>query len=79
MKIIKRNNTTLYESKYFLNINNNYLVSSKIRNLNEYYNNVVNCSLPVNNTGADIASTLKYFSQTLLRYYLLINCLKNKF
>ncbi|CAF0899614.1 unnamed protein product [Brachionus calyciflorus] len=40
--------------------------SSKIRNLNEYYNNIVNCSLPVANTGADIASTLKYFSQTLL-------------
>jgi hypothetical protein len=33
--------------------------------LNEYYNNIVNCSLPVANTGADIASTLKYFSQTL--------------
>lgn len=34
--------------------------------MNEYYNNIVNCSLPVANTGADIASTLKYFSQTLL-------------
>jgi hypothetical protein len=43
-------------------------VLSKIRSLNEYYNNIVNCSLPVANTGADIASLLKYFSQTLLEY-----------
>ena len=38
-----------------------------ILNLNEYYNNIVNCSLPVANTGADIASTLKSLSTILLK------------
>lgn len=40
--------------------------SSKIRNLNEFHNNIVNNSLAVNNSGTEVVLTLNYFSQELL-------------
>lgn len=43
-----------------------YLVASKIRYLQEYHNRVLHNIYPVP-SGTDIANTLKYFSQTLLR------------
>ena len=42
-------------------------VTSKIRNLRDYHYRVGNNVTP-QPTGVDIASTLKYFSQTLLRW-----------
>lgn len=42
------------------------LVASKIRYLQEYHNRVLHSIYPVP-SGTDIANTLKYFSQTLLR------------
>jgi len=43
-----------------------YVVASKIRYLQEYHNRVLHNIYPVP-SGTDIANTLKYFSQTLLR------------
>ena len=42
-------------------------VTAKIRNLKDYHSRTVNGILPAA-SGADIANTLKYFSQTLLGY-----------
>lgn len=42
------------------------VVASKIRYLQEYHNRVLHNIYPVP-SGTDIANTLKYFSQTLLR------------
>jgi hypothetical protein len=41
------------------------LVSSKIRALNDFYNNIASGITPVP-SGFDIANAVKYFSQTLL-------------
>lgn len=43
-----------------------HVVASKIRYLQEYHNRVLHNIYPVP-SGTDIANTLKYFSQTLLR------------
>ena len=40
--------------------------SSKIRNLNEFHNNIVNNSLAVNNSGTEVVLALNFFSQELL-------------
>ena len=44
-----------------------FAVTSKIRNLKDYHYRVSN-NLNPQPTGVDIASTLKYFSTTLLQY-----------
>jgi hypothetical protein len=41
------------------------LVSSKVRALNDFYNNIASGVTPLPN-GYDIANAVKYFSQTLL-------------
>jgi len=46
---------------------NDFSVTAKIRNLKDYHSRTINGVLPVA-SGADIANTLKYFSQTLLGY-----------
>ncbi len=45
----------------------NIVVSSKIRNLNEFHNNVVNGTLPVSNSATEVLLALNYFSQELLK------------
>lgn len=40
--------------------------SSKIRNLNEFHNNIVNNSLAANNSGTEVVLALNFFSQELL-------------
>ena len=49
-------------------------VTAKIRNLKDYHSRMINGVTPVA-SGADIANTLKYFSQALLGYVCL-RCLK---
>jgi hypothetical protein len=43
-----------------------FIVASKIRTLNECYNNIVNGQSQAATLGTDLVSTLKYFSNTLL-------------
>ena len=44
----------------------NVSVTAKIRNLKDYHYRMINSVSPVP-SGVDIANTLKYFSQSLLR------------
>ena len=62
--------TTIYISYVIImsycNIINYFVVTAKIRNLKDYHYRLLNNISPLP-SGIDVANTLKYFSQTLLR------------